>query len=153
MESGQNVHTWVQSIIWTTQTRTEAWKLAENWKIIKIWGRVPITFESRNLKIENFSWKRVAIRWKSTRNTSFRRRTRPMEIARSQNNGIWKSHDFAKNWPKMAEKSVKMIFPDHSVNRKVVDNVENYLNMQFQPKLMQRFRENGQKPDFSKNCL
>ena len=38
-----------------------------------------------------------------------------------------------------------MIFPDHGVNRKVVDNVENYLNMKFQPKLMKRSRENGQK--------
>ena len=47
-----------------------------------------------------------------------------------------------------AEKWVKMSFPDHGVNRKVVDNVENYLNMKFQPKLMQRSRENGQKPDF-----
>ena len=46
----------------------------------------------------------------------------------------------------MAEKWVKTIFADHGVNRKVVDNVENYLNMKFQPKLMQRFRENGQKP-------
>ena len=53
----------------------------------------------------------------------------------------------------MAEKWVKMIFPDHGVNIKVVDNVENYLNMKFQPKLMQRSRENGQKPHFSKNCL
>ena len=53
----------------------------------------------------------------------------------------------------MAEKSVKMIFPDHSVNRKVVDNVENYLNMQFQPKVMTRSQENGQKPHFWKNCL
>ena len=53
----------------------------------------------------------------------------------------------------MAEKSVKMIFPDHSVSIKIVDNDENYLNMQFYPKLMQRSRENGQKPDFSKNCL
>ena len=53
----------------------------------------------------------------------------------------------------MAEKSVKMIFPDLGVNRKVVDKVENYLNMQFQPKLMQRSRENSQKPNFSKNCL
>ena len=34
----------------------------------------------------------------------------------------------------MAEKWVKMIFPDHSVNRKVVDNIDKYLNMQFQPK-------------------
>ena len=44
----------------------------------------------------------------------------------------------------MAEKLVKMIFPDHSVNKKVVDKVENYLNKQFYPKLMQRSRENGQ---------
>ena len=53
----------------------------------------------------------------------------------------------------MAEKSVKMIFADHSVNRKVVDNVENYLNMQFQPKLMQRSQENGQKPDYFEKFL
>ena len=32
IESGQNVHIWVQSIIWRTQTRTETWTLAENWK-------------------------------------------------------------------------------------------------------------------------
>ena len=31
----------------------------------------------------------------------------------------------------MAEKSVKMTFRDHSVKKKVVDNNENYLNMQF----------------------
>ena len=29
----------------------------------------------------------------------------------------------------MARKWVKMIFPDHDVNRKVVGNVENYLNI------------------------
>ena len=52
----------------------------------------------------------------------------------------------------MAEKWVK-IFPDHGVNIKVVDNVENYLNMKFQPKLMQRSRENGQKPHLKKKCL
>ena len=39
------------------------------------------------------------------------------------------------------------------VATKVVANVENYLNMKFQPKLIQRYRENGQKPHFSKNCL
>ena len=50
---------------------------------------------------------------------------------RSQINGIWKSHNFAKNWPKMAEKSVKMIFLDHSVSIKVIENDENYLNVQF----------------------
>ena len=62
-------------------------------------------------------------------------------------------YDFVINIPKMAEKRVKMSFPDHDVNKKLVDNVENYLNMKFQPKLMQRSRENGQKPHFSKNCL
>ena len=31
----------------------------------------------------------------------------------------------------MAEKSVKMIFPDHNVNKKVVDDNENYFNLQF----------------------
>jgi hypothetical protein len=41
-----------------------------------------------------------------------------------------------------------MSFPDHGVNRKVVDNVENYRNMQFQPKQMTRSRENSQKPIF-----
>ena len=48
----------------------------------------------------------------------------------------------------MLKKWVKMSFPDHGVNRKVVDNVENYQNMKFQPKLMTRSRENGQKPHF-----
>ena len=52
-----------------------------------------------------------------------------------------KSQFFAKKW-------VKMSFPDHGVNRKVVDNVENYLNMQFQPKIMTYSRGNGQKPIF-----
>ena len=32
----------------------------------------------------------------------------------------------------MAVKWVKMIFPDHGVNRKVVDNDKNYLNMQYE---------------------
>ena len=53
----------------------------------------------------------------------------------------------------MVEKWVKMIFLDHGVNRKVVDNDKNYLNMKFQPKVMKRSRENGEKPHFSKNCL
>ena len=44
-------------------------------------------------------------------------------------------------------------FSDHGVNRKVVDNDKNYLNMKFQPKVMKRSRENGQKTHFSKNCL
>ena len=48
----------------------------------------------------------------------------------------------------MAEKSMKMIFADHGVKEEVVDNVENYLNMQFQPKVMTRYQENGQKPIF-----
>ena len=80
-------------------------------------------------------------------------KTEQWKNGQSQNNVIWKWHNFAQNWPKMAEKSMKMIFPDHSVKRKVVENLESYLNMQFQPKIMQRSRENGRKPDFSKNCL
>ena len=51
---------------------------------------------------------------------------------------------------KKVQKWVKMSFPDHGVNRKLVDNVENYLNMQFQPKVMTRSPENGQKPIFWK---
>ena len=43
-----------------------------------------------------------------------------------------------------------MSFPDHGVSRKVADNVENYQHMKFQPKLMTRSRENGQKPHFLK---
>ena len=38
-----------------------------------------------------------------------------------------------------------MSFPDHGVNRKVVDNVENYLNMKFQPKIFTRSQENAKK--------
>ena len=52
-----------------------------------------------------------------------------------------KSQCFAKKW-------VKISFPDHGVNRKVVDNVENYLNMQFQPKIFTRSREKAKKPHF-----
>ena len=58
-----------------------------------------------------------------------------------------------KNIPKVAEKRIKMSYPDHCVSRKIVDNVENYLRMIFQPKPMTRSRENGQKPHFLKNCL
>ena len=43
---------------------------------------------------------------------------------------------------------MKMSFSDHGINRKVVDNVKNYLNMQFQPKLMTLSTVNGQKPFF-----
>ena len=35
----------------------------------------------------------------------------------------------------MAEKWVKMSVPGLVTNKKVVDNVENYQNMKFQPKL------------------
>ena len=47
----------------------------------------------------------------------------------------------------------KSAIPKQGVNRKVVDNDENYLSMRFQPKLMTRSRENGQKLHFLKNCL
>ena len=45
----------------------------------------------------------------------------------------------------MADNWVKMIYPDKGVNSRVVDNIENYLNMKFQPKLIKRPRKNGQK--------
>ena len=48
----------------------------------------------------------------------------------------------------MASKEVKMKFPELGVNRKVVGNVENYLNMKFQPKIFTRSRENAEKPHF-----
>ena len=47
---------------------------------------------------------------------------------------------------------MKMIFADHGVNQKVVENVEIYL-MQFHPEIMQRSRENGQKPVFLEKLL
>ena len=112
---------------------------------IKIWGCAATTFESKNLKIEKYLWKWAALRWKSAINTSFRRWNRTVKIGRSQNNWIWKSYNFAKNWPKMAEKWVKMIFPDHGVNTKVVANVEKYLNMKLQPIIFTRSRENAKK--------
>ena len=57
-----------------------------------------------------------------------------------------KSQFFSKKW-------VKMSFPDHNDNRKVVHRVENYLIRQFQPKVMMRSQENGQKPHFWKKLL
>ena len=143
----------IQSIIWRTQTRTEARTLAKNWQNRNLGGHVPITFESQNLRIGKYLWKRAAIKWKNARSTSYKCWNWTVNVDWSENNAIWKSHNFAKNWPKMAEKWVKMIFPDHIVNRKVVDEVENYLNMKYQPKLMQCSRENGQKTYFLKNCL
>ena len=50
----------------------------------------------------------------------------------------------------MASKWVKMKFLELGVDRKVVGNVENYLNMQFQPKIFTRSRENAEKPHFLK---
>ena len=65
---------------------------------------------------------------------------------------------FSRKWAKTSfleklliknvQKWVKMSFPDHSVDRKVVENVDNYLNMQFQPKVMTHSHENGQKAIF-----
>ena len=49
-------------------------------------------------------------------------------------------------------KRVKMSFPNHGDKRKVVGSVENYY-MQFQPKVMMRSQENGQKPHFWKKSL
>ena len=50
----------------------------------------------------------------------------------------------------MASKWVKMKFLELGVNRKVVGNVENYLNMQFQPKIFTRSQENAETPHFLK---
>ena len=47
----------------------ENWLKAEN---SKFGGGAATTFASRNLKIENFSWRQFALGWKSARNTSFR---------------------------------------------------------------------------------
>ena len=69
----------------------------------------------------------------------------------SQENG--QKPDFWKNCLQKFPKCVKMSFLDHSVNRKVVDDVDNYLDMKFQLKLMQCSQENSQKPSFLKNCL
>ena len=44
----------------------------------------------------------------------------------------------------MAERRVKMSFPDDGANGKVVDNVENYLIMIIPSKPMTLFWENGQ---------
>ena len=53
-------------------------------------------------------------------------------------------------WPKMASKWVKMNFPEHGVNRKVVDNGLIHLNVQYERSSQASFRENQEKPDFSK---
>ena len=53
----------------------------------------------------------------------------------------------------LLKKWVTMSFPNQCVNKKVVDNDENYLSMRFQPKLMMHSGENGQKLHFLKNCL
>ena len=50
----------------------------------------------------------------------------------------------------MAERRVKMSFPNDGANRKVVDTVENYLIMIIPPKPMTLSWENGQKPHFLK---
>ena len=49
-------------------------------------GRVPIAFES--YIPEKFSWKQIAFRWESSKNTSFKRRTRTVEISRLHKNAI-----------------------------------------------------------------
>ena len=55
-----------------------------------------------------------------------------------------------KNWffIRNCQKWVRMKFLELSVSRKVVGNVENYLNMKFQPKILTRSRENAKKPHF-----
>ena len=43
-------------------------------------------------------------------------------------------------WPKMASKWVKMNFPEHGVNRKVVDNGLIHLNVQYERNSKASFR-------------
>ena len=43
-----------------------------------------------------------------------------------------------------------MNFPDHGVNRKVVDNDVIHLNVQYERYSLACFQENPEKPDFSK---
>ena len=43
-----------------------------------------------------------------------------------------------------------MNFPDHGVNRKVVDNDVIHLNVQYERNSLACFQENPEKPDFSK---
>ena len=49
----------------------------------------------------------------------------------------------------MASKWVKIEFLELGVNRKVVSNVENYLDMKFQSNIFTRSRENAEKPHFT----
>ena len=81
----------------------------------------------------------------------------PKLMTRSRENSQKLIFPYKKSVFFFAKKWLKISFPDHGVNRKVVDNVENYLNMKFQPKQMKRSRENGQKPSkttfFDRNCL
>ena len=48
----------------------------------------------------------------------------------------------------LASKWVKMEFLELGVNRNVVGNVENYLQVKFQPKIFTCSRENAEKPHF-----
>ena len=48
----------------------------------------------------------------------------------------------------MASKWVKMNFLELGVNRKVVGNDENYLNVKFQLTISTRSQENAEKPHF-----
>ena len=50
----------------------------------------------------------------------------------------------------MASKWVKMNFPKHGVKRKVVDNGLIHLYAQYENNSQASFRENHEKPDFSK---
>ena len=62
----------------------------------------------------------------------------------TQNPLCWFLHALSQ----MASKSMKMEFLELGVNIKVVGNVENYLNMKFQPNIFTRSRENAEKPHF-----
>ena len=67
----------------------------------------------------------------------------------SRNLAKW--NDFSVYWLQSNRKKdlwVKMNFLELGVNSKVVGNVENYLEVNFQPKICTRSRENAKKPHF-----
>ena len=51
----------------------------------------------------------------------------------------------------MASKWMKMNFPDLATNRKIVDNVKNYLNVQYEKDSLATFRENPKTSFLGKN--
>ena len=58
--------------------------------------------KERKNEEENGNWLKI-----ETRNTLFRCWNQTVKSSQSQNNAIWKLHNFGKNWPEIAKKMVK----------------------------------------------